>query len=75
MDDIKSASHVASKNQFSLIKDEDLLKILNELRAAEAIAINNQASSPHPKSARHAKLIWCVTTGFPHQCLLGASLV
>lgn len=45
VDDTKPASPVGSKNpNLYLIKDEDLLKILNELRAAgaEGIAINNQ---------------------------------
>jgi len=45
MNDTKLASPVGSRNpNLYLIKDEDLLKILNELRAAgaEAIAINNQ---------------------------------
>lgn len=45
VDDTKPAAPAASKNpNLYLIKDEDLLKILNELRAsgAEAISINNQ---------------------------------
>lgn len=45
MDDTKLTSSPGSKNpNLYLIKDEDILKILNELRAAgaEAIAINNQ---------------------------------
>ena len=45
VDDTKPAAPVGSKNpNLYLIKDEDLLKILNELRAAgaEAISINNQ---------------------------------
>ncbi len=45
MDDTKPTSSPSSKNpNLYLIKDEDILKILNELRAAgsEAIAINNQ---------------------------------
>lgn len=45
VDDTKPAAPTGSKNpSLFLIKDEDILKILNELRAAgaEAIAINNQ---------------------------------
>ncbi len=45
VDDTKPASPPSSKKpNLYLIKDEDLLKIINELRAAgaEAIAINNQ---------------------------------
>lgn len=45
MDDTKPTASPGSKNpNLYLIKDEDILKILNELRAAgaEAIAINNQ---------------------------------
>ncbi len=45
VDNTRPASPSSSKNSsLYLIKDEDLLKILNELRAAgaEAIAINNQ---------------------------------
>ncbi len=45
MDDTKPTASPNSKNpNLYLIKDEDILKILNELRAAgaEAIAINNQ---------------------------------
>lgn len=45
VDDTKPAAPAGSKNpNLYLIKDEDILKILNELRAggAEAIAINNQ---------------------------------
>jgi len=45
VDDTKPASPVGSKNpNLYLIKDEDILKILNELRAAgaEAISVNNQ---------------------------------
>lgn len=45
MDDTKPTASPGSKNpKLYLIKDEDILKILNELRAAgaEAIAINNQ---------------------------------
>lgn len=45
VDDTKPAAPPGSKNpNLYLIKDEDILKILNELRAAgaEAIAINNQ---------------------------------
>ncbi len=45
MDDTKPTAPSSSKNpNLYLIKDEDILKILNELRAAgaEAIAINNQ---------------------------------
>ena len=45
MDDSKPAAPSGSKNpSLYLIKDEDILKIINELRAsgAEAISINNQ---------------------------------
>lgn len=45
VDDTRSAGPAGGKNpNLFLIKDEDLLKILNELRAAdaEAISINNQ---------------------------------
>lgn len=45
VDDTKPPASLGSKNpNLYLIKDEDILKILNELRAAgaEAIAINNQ---------------------------------
>lgn len=45
LDDTKSSAPPGSKNpNLYLIRDEDILKVLNELRAAgaEAIAINNQ---------------------------------